>query len=159
MQTTPLLPQPMLPAPGHRDLRGCLTGGSPCCAEWDMAAYSNLVMDHFEHPRNSGEMADPDGEATVANPVCGDRMRVMIRVSDGRIAEVRWLTRGCPPAIATSSFASEMVAGWSLDDIDGLSREAIADAIGGLPKDKVHCSVLAADALRGAVRDYRARRP
>lgn len=122
-----------------------------------MAAYAPLVMDHFEYPRNSGEMASPDGEATVSNPVCGDRMRVMIRVDGGRVAEVRWLTRGCPPAIATSSFASELVAGWTLEEVEALSREAIAEGIGGLPKDKVHCSVLAADALRGAIRDYRSR--
>jgi nitrogen fixation NifU-like protein len=123
-----------------------------------MAAYSPLVMEHFEHPRNAGELADADGEATKSNPVCGDRMRVMIRVGGGRITEVRWQTRGCPPAIATSSFASEMVQGWTLDEVDGLTRDAIAEAIGGLPKDKVHCSVLAADALRAAVADYRARR-
>ena len=122
-----------------------------------MAAYSDLVMEHFEHPRNAGELTDPDGEATKANPVCGDRMRVMIRVTDGCISEVRWQTRGCPPAIATSSFASEMVAGWTLARVDDLTREAIAEAIGGLPKDKVHCSVLAADALKAAVADYRSR--
>ncbi|OAI39497.1 iron-sulfur cluster assembly scaffold protein [bacterium SCGC AG-212-C10] len=123
-----------------------------------MAAYAPLVMEHFEHPRNSGEMPDADGEATTSNPVCGDRMRVMIRVRDGHLDEVRWLTRGCPPAIATSSFASEMVRGWSLEAVDGLTREAIVDAIGGLPKDKVHCSVLAADALKAAVADYRNKR-
>ena len=122
-----------------------------------MAAYSTLVLEHFEHPRNAGDMPSPDGEATVSNPVCGDRMRVMIRVQAERIAEVRWLTRGCPPAIATSSFASELVAGWTLEEVEGLTREVIADGIGGLPKDKVHCSVLAADALRGAIQDYRAR--
>ncbi|MEX0783891.1 MAG: iron-sulfur cluster assembly scaffold protein [Dehalococcoidia bacterium] len=122
-----------------------------------MAAYSALVMEHFENPRNAGELESPDGEATMSNPVCGDRMRVMIRVGDGRVAEVRWQTRGCPPAIATSSFASEMVQGWTLEQIDGLTREAIAQAIGGLPKDKVHCSVLAADALRAAVSNYRAK--
>ena len=122
-----------------------------------MAAYSPLVMEHFEHPRNAGELPDADGEATKSNPVCGDRMRVMIRVADGRIAEVRWQTRGCPPAIATSSLASEMVNGWTLEQVDGLTREAIAEAIGGLPSDKVHCSVLAADALRAAVADYRSR--
>ena len=114
-------------------------------------------MEHFEHPRNSGEMADPDGEATTSNPVCGDRMRVMIRVADGRLEEVRWQTRGCPPAIATSSFASELVQGWSLAEVDALTRERLADGIGGLPKDKLHCSVLAADALRAAIADYRAR--
>ena len=122
-----------------------------------MAAYSPQVIDHFENPRNAGELPDADGEATTANPVCGDRMRVMIRVADDRVAEVRWQTRGCPPAIATSSFASEMVQGWTLGEIDALTRDAIAEAIGGLPKDKVHCSVLAADALRAAVADYRRR--
>lgn len=122
-----------------------------------MAAYSDLVLEHFENPRNAGELADADGEATRANPVCGDRMRVMIRVTDGRIGDVRWQTRGCPPAIATSSFASEMVVGWTLAEVDGLTRERIAEAIGGLPKDKVHCSVLAADALKAAVADYRAK--
>lgn len=123
-----------------------------------MAAYSDLVVEHFQHPRNAGEMPDPDGEATKSNPVCGDRMRVMIRVADGRIVEVRWQTRGCPPAIATSSVASEMVTGWDLERVEELTREAIAEAVGGLPKDKVHCSVLAADALRAAIADYRSRR-
>jgi nitrogen fixation NifU-like protein len=122
-----------------------------------MAAYSALVMEHFEHPRNAGELEHPDGEATTANPVCGDRMRVMIRVRGERIDEVRWQTRGCPPAIATSSFASEMVSGWTLEEVDGLTRQAIASGIGGLPPDKVHCSVLAADALKAAVANYRAK--
>lgn len=122
-----------------------------------MAQYSALVIEHFERPRNAGVLEDPDGEATVANPVCGDRMRVMIRVRNGRIAEVRWQTRGCPPAIATSSFASELVQGWTLEEVERLTRERIAEGIGGLPPDKVHCSVLAADALRAAVRDYRRR--
>src|SRR5215216_7908153 len=102
-------------------------------------------------------MDSPDGEATKSNPVCGDRMRVMIRVADARIAEVRWQTRGCPPAIATSSVASEMVVGWPLERVEALTREEIAAAVGGLPKDKVHCSVLAADALRAAIVDYRER--
>jgi nitrogen fixation NifU-like protein len=84
-------------------------------------------------------------------------MRVMIRVADGRVAAVRWQTRGCPPAIATSSLASELVQGWSLEEVDALTRERIADEVGGLPRDKVHCSVLAADALRAAVADYRRR--
>ena len=123
-----------------------------------MAAYAPLVLEHFQNPRNSGELIDPDGEALAQNPVCGDRMRVMIRVAEGHIAEVRWLTRGCPPAIATSSFASEMVRGWPIERVEALTREAIAEAIGGLPKDKVHCSVLAADALRGANADYRRKR-
>ena len=120
-----------------------------------MAAYGPLVMEHFENPRNAGEMESPDGEATTSNPVCGDRMRVMIRIEGETIREVRWLTRGCPPAIATSSFASEMVRGWTFDQVEQLTRQGIDEAIGGLPKDKVHCSVLAADALKAAVADYR----
>ncbi len=132
-----------------------MTGTRPYPNNREVAAYSDLVMEHFQNPRNAGELAEPDGEASKANPVCGDRMRVMIRVDAGRIAEVRWQTRGCPPAIATSSFASEMVQGWTLEDVDSLTRERIADAIGGLPGDKVHCSVLAADVLRAAVADFR----
>jgi nitrogen fixation NifU-like protein len=122
-----------------------------------MAAYSATVIEHFENPRNAGELDAPDGDATTSNPVCGDRMRVMISVADGRIADVRWQTRGCPPAIATSSFASELVKGWTLEEVEALTREALAEGVGGLPRDKVHCSVLAADALRAAVADYRAR--
>ena len=122
-----------------------------------MAAYSETVMDHFEHPRNAGEMDAPDGEATVRNPVCGDRMQVMLRIADDRIEKMQWLTRGCPPAIATSSWTSEHVEGWTLAEAEALTREAIAEGIGGLPRDKVHCSVLAADALRKAIADYRAR--
>ena len=132
-----------------------MTGTRPNPNNREVAAYSDLGMEHFQNPRNAGELAEPDGEASKANPVCGDRMRVMSRVDAGRIAEVRWQTRGCPPAIATSSFASEMVQGWTLEDVDGLTRERIADAIGGLPGDKVHCSVLAADVLRAAVADFR----
>lgn len=132
-----------------------MTGTRPNPNNREVAAYSDLVMEHFQNPRNAGELVEPDGEASKANPVCGDRMRVMIRVDAGRIAEVRWQTRGCPPAIATSSFASEMVQGWTLEDVDSLTRERIADAIGGLPGDKVHCSVLAADVLRAAVADFR----
>lgn len=130
---------------------------STCYRCWEMAAYSDLVVEHFQNPRNAGELDSPDGESTQSNPVCGDRMRVMIRVEGNRITEVRWQTRGCPPAIATSSVASEMVVGWELERVEQLTREEIAAAAGGLPKDKVHCSVLAADALRGAIADYRAR--
>jgi len=124
-----------------------------------VAAYSDTVIEHFQNPRNAGEIEHPDGEATKSNPVCGDRMRVTIRIADGRVSEVRWQTRGCPPAIATSSFTSEMVRGWTLEEVESLTRERIAEAIGGLPGDKVHCSVLAADALRGAIADYRSRTP
>ena len=102
-------------------------------------------------------MENPDGEGFVHNPVCGDRMRLWIHVKDDTIQEVRWQTKGCPAAIATSSVTSEMVRGWSLERVAAITREEISAAIGGLPKDKVHCSVLAGDALRLAVADYRGR--
>jgi nitrogen fixation NifU-like protein len=123
-----------------------------------MSGYSDLVRDHFERPRNAGVLEDADGIGERSNPVCGDRMRVMIRIAEGRITAVRWQTRGCPAAIATSSFASEMVVGWAVDQVRALTREAIAEAMGGLPRDKVHCSVLVADALKAAIADYERRR-
>ncbi|HCV00658.1 MAG: iron-sulfur cluster assembly scaffold protein [Dehalococcoidia bacterium] len=123
-----------------------------------MSTYSKTVIKHFEHPQNAGEMDTPDGEGTVRNPVCGDQMQVMLRISEGRIKRMQWLTRGCPPAIATSSWTSEQVEGWTLEEAEALTREAIAEGIGGLPKDKVHCSVLAADALKIAITDYRNRK-
>jgi nitrogen fixation NifU-like protein len=123
-----------------------------------MSGYSDLVRDHFERPRNAGVLEDADGIGERSNPVCGDRMRVMIRIAEGCIAAVRWQTRGCPAAIATSSFASEMVAGWTVEQVRALTREAIAEAMGGLPRDKVHCSVLVADALKAAIADYERRR-
>jgi nitrogen fixation protein NifU and related proteins len=121
-------------------------------------AYSPTVLDHFNNPRNAGVMDDPDGVGVRTNPVCGDTMRLMIRVADGRIAEARWQTVCCPAAIATSSIATELIAGRTLDDVLGLTKEAIAEAAGGLPRSKIHCSVLAADALRAAIADYRAKK-
>jgi nitrogen fixation NifU-like protein len=120
-------------------------------------AYSDTVREHFENPRNAGEMENPDGVGVRTNPVCGDTMRLMIRVADGRVTESRWKTLGCPAAIATSSIATEMIQGRTLDEVASLTREQIADAAGGLPKSKLHCSVLAADALRAAIADYRAK--
>jgi nitrogen fixation protein NifU and related proteins len=100
-------------------------------------------------------MEHPDGEATRANPAM--RIHVMLRVDEGKVREMRWQTKGCPASIASSSFASEMVAGWSLEAVEGLGKESIAEAIGGLPAAKLHCSALAAEALRAAVADYRAK--
>ncbi len=134
-----------------------LTPGQPGPYDRWVAAYSELVKDHFSNPRNAGTMENPDGEGFVHNPVCGDRMRLWIHVKDDTIQEVRWQTKGCPAAIATSSVTSEMVRGWSLERVTAITREEISAAIGGLPKDKVHCSVLAGDALRLAVADYRGR--
>ena len=120
-------------------------------------AYSQTVLDHFNNPRNAGELDDPDGVGVRTNPVCGDTMRLMIRVADDRIADARWQTVGCPAAIATSSIATEMIKGQRLDEVAVLTREQIAAAAGGLPRSKLHCSVLAADALRAAITDYRSK--
>jgi nitrogen fixation NifU-like protein len=117
--------------------------------------YSETVLDHFANPRNAGVLDDADGVGVRTNPVCGDTMRLMIRVRDDRIAEARWQTVGCPAAIATSSIATEMITGRPLDEVLTLTKEQIAEAAGGLPKSKLHCSVLAADALKAAIADYR----
>jgi len=117
--------------------------------------YSDIVLEHFANPRNAGVLEDADGVGVRTNPVCGDTMRLMIRVDDDRIAEARWQTVGCPAAIATSSIATEMITGRPLDEVLTLTKEQIAEAAGGLPKSKLHCSVLAADALRAAIADYR----
>ncbi len=121
--------------------------------------YSAIVLDHFNNPRNAGEMESADGVGVRTNPVCGDTMQLMIRVADDRVIESRWKTLGCPAAIATSSIATEMIQGRTLDEVAALTREQIAEAAGGLPKSKLHCSVLAADALRAAIADYRAKDP
>lgn len=120
-----------------------------------MDSYSATVMDHFENPRNSGDMDEPDGEATRSNPAM--RVRMMLRIDGDRIEDVRWKTKGCPASIAASSFGSEMVKGWTLDEVEAMTKTTIADGIGGLPASKMHCSALAADVLRAAVADYRAR--
>ncbi len=117
--------------------------------------YSPQLIDHFEHPRNAGAMDDADAEAYVTNPVCGDSMRIFLRIADGRVAAASFLTSGCPAAIGTSSAATELVQGRTLDGALALSREDFAEAVGGLPKSKSHCSVLAASAVRQAIEEWR----
>lgn len=121
--------------------------------------YSKKVLDHFNHPRNVGEMENPDGVGTVGNPVCGDIMRLFIKVKekDGEeyIEDAKFQTLGCGAAIATSSIATEMIKGKPLKDAVKLTNQAITEALGGLPKAKIHCSVLAADAVKKAVENYR----
>ena len=119
--------------------------------------YSPTLIDHFEHPRNAGAMEDADAEAYVMNPVCGDSLRLFLRFEDDRIAKASFLTSGCPASIATSSAATEMLAGLPLDDALALTRDDFANAVGGLPKSKVHCSVLAASAVRQAIDEWRKR--
>ncbi len=117
--------------------------------------YSPLVIEHFQHPRNVGAMADADAEAYVTNPVCGDSLRLFLKIEDGHITRAQFLSSGCPASIATSSAATELLAGKPLDEAVALPREAYADAVGGLPKSKIHCSVLAASAVRQAVDTWR----
>jgi nitrogen fixation NifU-like protein len=116
--------------------------------------YSDLVMDHFMNPRNVGEIPDADGVGTEGNPVCGDVMKMFIKVKDGRIVDVKFKTFGCGAAIATSSIATEMVVGKTIEEALQLTNKAVADALGGLPHNKMHCSNLAADTLRKAIEDY-----
>ena len=117
--------------------------------------YSSAVMEHFMHPRNVGVIDDPDGIGTVGNPKCGDIMSMTIKVQDNRIDDVKFQTFGCGAAIATSSICTEMAKGKTVDEAESISRQAIAEALGGLPSVKMHCSNLASDALVAAIEDYR----
>jgi len=119
------------------------------------ALYSEKVMDHFTNPRNVGKMEDPDGVGTVGNPVCGDVMKLYIKVKDDRIDDAKFQTFGCGAAIATSSMVTELVKGRTLEEAVGLSNKEVADALDGLPPIKMHCSLLAEDALKSAIEDYR----
>jgi nitrogen fixation NifU-like protein len=111
-------------------------------------------MEHFTNPRNVGVIEDADGVGKIGNPMCGDVMEMFIKVKDDHIEDVKFRTFGCGAAIATSSIATEMIKGKSLDEAVNLSNKAVADALGGLPAQKMHCSNLAADAVRAAVDDY-----
>ena len=119
--------------------------------------YNPTVIDHFRNPRNVGILPDPDGEGYAENSACGDATTLYLRVTDGRIAEARFRTFGCAAAIAASSALTEMLKGRSVDEALRIRKEDVAEALGGLPPTKLHCSVLAEDAVRAAVDDYRKR--
>jgi nitrogen fixation NifU-like protein len=131
----------------------------PSCNNYGMTLsehYSPTLIDHFEHPRNAGAMLDANAEGYVVNPVCGDSMRLFLRIENGRIERASFLTSGCPASIATSSAATELIAGLAIEDAEALTRDQFAEAVGGLPTSKVHCSVLAAQAIHVAVEGWRA---
>ena len=119
--------------------------------------YNPTVLDHFQNPRNAGEISDADGIGAVGNPACGDIMKVFIKVTDNRLIDVKCKTFGCAAAIACSSAASELVKGRTLDEALQLTGEDVARALNGLPPEKIACSNLAPDAIRAAIEDYRAR--
>ena len=117
--------------------------------------YTELVMEHFSNPRNVGEIEDADGVGQVGNPVCGDVMRMTIKVDDDdHITDIKFKTFGCGAAVATSSMVTEMVMGRSLSEAAEISNRTVAEALGGLPPQKMHCSNLAADAVHLAIEDY-----
>ena len=117
--------------------------------------YSKKVIEHFQNPKNVGEIKNADGIGKVGNPVCGDMMWVYIKVKDNKIKDIKFKTFGCVAAIATSSMLTELAKGKTLEEAEKLTNKDIADSLGGLPPIKMHCSNLAADALREAVMDYR----
>ncbi|MBQ8639059.1 MAG: Fe-S cluster assembly scaffold protein NifU [Lachnospiraceae bacterium] len=116
--------------------------------------YSEKVMDHFRNPRNVGKIEDADGVGEVGNAKCGDIMKIYIKVEDGIISDVKFNTFGCGSAIASSSMATEMIKGKPIEDALALSNKAVVEALDGLPPVKLHCSVLAEEAVRAAVKDY-----
>ena len=119
-----------------------------------MALYTDTVMDHFMHPRNVGEIADADGVGEVGNAKCGDIMKMYLKIKDGKIEDVKFETFGCGSAIASSSMATEMIKGKPVEEALELSNQAVVEALDGLPAHKLHCSVLAEEAVKAAVKDY-----
>jgi nitrogen fixation NifU-like protein len=118
------------------------------------APYSEKVMDHFLHPRNVGEILDASGIGNVGNPICGDVMRMYIKVENDVIVDAKFKTFGCGAAISTSSMVTEMVKGKTIAEALQVTNQAVAEALGGLPAIKLHCSVLAEEALKSAINDY-----
>ena len=119
-----------------------------------MALYSEKVMDHFRHPRNVGSIENADGVGTVGNAVCGDIMKIYLKIDDDIVSDVKFETFGCGSAIASSSMATELIKGKPLSEVMTLTNKAVAEALDGLPVHKLHCSVLAEEAIKAAVDDY-----
>ena len=122
-----------------------------------MALYSEKVMDHFRHPRNVGTIEDADGIGEVGNAKCGDIMKIYLKIKDERVEDVKFETFGCGSAIAFSSMATEMIKGKPLTEVLTLTNKAVTEALDGLPTHKLHCSVLAEQAIQAAVKDYQAK--
>ena len=121
--------------------------------------YNETVMDHFMNPRNMGDLKDADGVGEVGAAACGDIMKISIKIKDGKIEDARFKTFGCGSAIASSSMATELIKGRSIEDVMSFSNQEVVDALGGLPPVKIHCSVLAEEALKAALEDYMKKHP
>ena len=119
-----------------------------------MALYTETVMDHFTHPRNVGEIPDADGVGEVGNAKCGDIMKMYLKIKDNRIEDAKFETFGCGSAIASSSMATELIKGKTVDEALAVTNKQVVDALGGLPAYKLHCSVLAEESIKAAVKDY-----
>jgi nitrogen fixation NifU-like protein len=119
--------------------------------------YTDKVMEQFKNPQNMGRIEDADGVGTVGNPVCGDMLRLFIKVKDGRIVDIKVETFGCVAAIATSSMTTQMAKGKTIEEAKTITRKMVAEALDGLPPHKMHCSNLAAEALQKAIEDYESR--
>jgi len=120
--------------------------------------YTEKVLEHFRNPRNVGRIEDADGVGKVGNPVCGDVMVMYLKIRDDRIEDAKFETFGCGAAIATSSMATELIKGKTIEEALRVTNRAVAEALGGLPPHKMHCSVLAEEAIRAAIEDYQAKR-
>jgi nitrogen fixation protein NifU and related proteins len=117
--------------------------------------YSPQVLDHFEHPRNAGKVAEPDASVLLENPACGDTLQLTLKIADGRIGEIRFLARGCVASMACGSALTELICGRTIEQAKGLRRDELLDAVGGLPDASTHASHLAIDALAAALRQLR----
>lgn len=117
--------------------------------------YNQIVIDHFMHPHNVGEMPDADGVGEAGNPICGDMMKLYIKIKDDVIVDIKFQTFGCGAAIASSSMLTDIAKGITIEEAEKLTRQQIVDALGELPANKIHCSILAVDALRAAIADWR----
>ena len=119
-----------------------------------MALYSEKVMDHFRNPRNIGSMENADGVGEVGNAKCGDIMKIYLKIDDDRVSDVKFETFGCGSAIAASSMATELIKGKKLDEVMSVTNKAVVEALSGLPAAKIHCSVLAEEAIKSAIKNY-----
>lgn len=119
--------------------------------------YNDKVLEHFKDPHNVGEMEDPDGYAEVGSSECGDTMKMYIKVDDNKISDIKYQTYGCCAAIASSSIATDMAKGMTIEEAEAMTKADIVEELGGLPEPKIHCSLLAEDAIKAAIADYKSK--